>query len=100
MHAGFVGLIERVGHQRQLLKKNALSCLKSRKQKIGIFLASQIYGSKGGYGQNIENMKVTRMPDCPAVLFWNGSNTGRDQIKFSKNKVILQITNRSLYYRE
>jgi len=45
-----------------LLKKNTHFGAKSRKQRTGIFLAFQIYGSKGSYRQNIESMEVMAIP--------------------------------------
>jgi hypothetical protein len=52
-----------------IAQKNSPFHVKSRKQRAGNFLAFQIYGSKGSYGQNIENMEVAvTLGCCDSVL--------------------------------
>src|SRR5271165_4269733 len=70
----FVAFLRRslLGWAGFAIKKNALVCAKSRKQRIGNFLAFQIYGSKGGYRQNLRNTGVTGFTGCPRFPFWNG----------------------------
>jgi hypothetical protein len=46
---------------------------KSRKQRVGIFLAFQIYGSKGVTGKIFKALELWRLP---AVLLWNTGEPG------------------------
>jgi hypothetical protein len=62
------------------LKKTLSFGAKSRKQRVGIFLAFQIYGSKGSYRQNIENRGVTSVR-LPAVPFRNRAGWSRSRLE-------------------